>query len=373
MNRRIHLIVSVCGVTAAMLGQHLCAQEASPLDAAEKTNSSVSTISVFHVPKTNTPNGYTGPTGIDSQGTVIGHYIYYTDDIGTSGGFYRLADGTIKTLAPPGRDCHSAGVCFDETPTAINASGTMTGSYLSGPYPSFSGFLRSSEGVYNVFDAPTSFETLPMAINAAGEVTGGYQSLGSSGVGVVYGAFLRDTEGNFTTFTMPGAVSAMTGTSINSRGYIAGQYSSGAYIHGFFRDPDGKLTAIEPPGFGYYVTPVAIDDTGRIWGSFSDDITGYDHGFLRDPQGIYTVIDVPGADYTEITAANNNGTVTGYYASVTEAGGFYRTVDGTITTFVPPNAPADQTIPTAINQQGFITGHFPGNNDDWYGFVLTPR
>jgi hypothetical protein len=72
--------------------------------------------------------------------------------------------------------------------------------------------------------------------------------------------------------------------------------------------------------------------------------------------GQFTSFTVPGAKNTVATAINASGIVTGFYSSTAHKdGGFVRTPDGTITTFSAPGLKS--TTPTAINSAGAITGY----------------
>jgi hypothetical protein len=78
----------------------------------------------------------------------------------------------------------------------------------------------------------------------------------------------------------------------------------------------------------------------------------------------FVTVDVPGASNTVITAINANGDVTGYYYgpnNITHVG-FVRTADGTITTFGPPaNTIFTDINPYAINASGVTTGSISSN------------
>ena len=83
-----------------------------------------------------------------------------------------------------------------------------------------------------------------------------------------------------------------------------------------------------------------ITQAGEITGYFCDSIGC--HGFLRAAKGAITTIDAtPTSNYTNATAINPGGMITGYWGDAGMFGPtncFLRAADGTITTFNPPGA-----------------------------------
>src|SRR5207248_1784333 len=138
------------------------------------------------------------------------------------------------------------------------------------------GYVRSSQGVITVFDAPgagtgpgqgTFPYNSPQLINPNGASTGFY----TDSVGALHG-FVRDDNGVITTFDAPGA------------GTAAGQGTQSFAI-----SPEGEI-----PGFYF-------DGTGAV------------HGFLRDKRGVITTFDLPGGGFGPWGAIAPNGAVTGFY------------------------------------------------------------
>ena len=82
--------------------------------------------------------------------------------------------------------------------------------------------------------------TFPISINGAGVIAGYYLRIG------VPQAFVRDTAGTITEFSVPGSTGFTEPSSINAAGAITGSYLGGSLssygIHGFVRDP-ASLTA----------------------------------------------------------------------------------------------------------------------------------
>ena len=88
--------------------------------------------------------------------------------------------------------------------------------------------------------------------------------------------------------------------------------------------------------------------------------------------GNFVVFNAPGASETVPTAINNAGTVTGYYYDSAGQHSFVRTADGNIITFDPPGTGLG-SYATGINQAGVITGEFENaNGTDTHGFVRAP-
>jgi hypothetical protein len=88
-----------------------------------------------------------------------------------------------------------------------------------------------------------------------------------------------------------------------------------------------------------------------------------------------TTFDVPNSNFTEPTAINPSGAITGSYGDLVGRHGFVRKKDGTLTTFdaPPPYQPGVGqqvwTGPTSINAAGEITGFVYPVTDQYWGFI----
>jgi hypothetical protein len=108
--------------------------------------------------------------------------------------------------------------------------------------------LASAQG-FTVFDPPNSSNTYALSINAGGDVTGSFQD--ASQFNNIRG-FIRDRNGNVTTFDCPNPTNAV-GTqpqSINAGGDVAGVCSHANQSNnssGFVRDRQGNFTFFDPP------------------------------------------------------------------------------------------------------------------------------
>jgi hypothetical protein len=359
MKKRIWFSMAVfaLGLMFAQASQLGVAEEVSRSGTDGKTPLTAGTIVVFDIPEAScSAQTYVcaTPTGVDSQGTVVG---YYAEADFINHAFYRLADGTITVFDEPEADC--AGANFTCTrASAVNAAGTVAGWYFNGS--TYKGFLRDAAGDFSAFEAPNAMATVPLAISSKGAVTGYYLDTSNSGHG-----FLLDTSGNLTTFVAPGRPYP---SAVNSLGEVVGTYlDADSNLQGFLLGEGGGITLLNPAGY-QHVTPVAIDDGGRIVGHYLDGNQNKSYSFIRDTTGNYTTFGVPGSTVTYATALDSKGTIIGQYTDAQGSWkGFYRLRDGTIGLFDP--AGSTDTYPTGIGPQGEITGYFTDSDYFVHDFV----
>ena len=269
-------------------------------------------------------------------------------------------------------------------PNSINASGTVTGYYFHPRklgIPPVHGFLRDRDGTFTTFSVPGATEselgTLPLSINQAGAVTGVFETGDRRALNVERRGFLRHPDGTVIAFDVPGSKGSDIGTSpvsINDAGEIAGVYENidmNFRRHGFLRAPDGTITSFDGPTM-FDTVPADINRAGTITGWWNDT---FFHGFLRSRDGTFTTFDVPPSSdvpnpiRTFPTSINSAGAVTGNYLNETEfiRHGFVRAPDGTFTTFTVPGAV--DTFPNSINSAGTIVGSYDDVNLQDHGFV----
>jgi hypothetical protein len=250
-------------------------------------------------------------------------------------------------------------------PTSINNQGEIVGYWQEGF--TLRGFVRAAGGTITAFDVPGPLvSTLPQSINDAGAITGYFQGPANPGLGSV--GFVRDPEGNFTSFAPPGGISTQP-RSINAGGAITGYYNeSNLVVHGFVREPNGTITAFDPPG-STSTHAVSINANGAIAGYFQD--ANGTHGFLRRAGGAIVSFDPPGSTGTYAVAINDAAVITGTYT--TPSGrtlGFVRQRNGTLVTF---DAPASTFVgPNSINDEGAITGTYFDTSSS-HAFVRSPE
>jgi hypothetical protein len=236
----------------------------------------------FDVPGTTT----TVANGINRSGAVVG---FFPDDTGFHG-FLRDPSGVFTTLT-------GMSEAF-----GINDHGWIVG---IGP----GGNVRSPAGQMTTVTVPgPTDETTPTGINNHLDIVGWFFD---TNTGAIRG-FVRSAAGTYTTFDAPGAVngSGKFGTQpqgINDAGAISGWYDNGGPYHqsGFLRNANGTFSTFDIPG-ALRTLPGGISNTGVIVGlvNISD---GTAHGFRRSAAGSFKIFDVPGADGTEAKGVSGAG------------------------------------------------------------------
>jgi len=141
------------------------------------------------------------------------------------------------------------------------------------------GFLRSPNGTYIIFSLPAGTIHASVHMNDAGQIAGSY-----AGSNYIYYAFLRDTNGSFTPFSVSGAPTTVS--DINQGGFIVGGYGARNSLHrGFLRRPDGTIVSLEYPGANFISSTTlaaCINQSGTIAGKYqintsTEPVT---HGFV---------------------------------------------------------------------------------------------
>jgi hypothetical protein len=300
------------------------------------------------------------PYSINEKGEIAGYYILHLGTQGDSAphGFVRAADGTITTFDVP--ESFFQGMFLGTLAFSINAAGAITGFYYKPQSQISHGFVRDPEGNFTTFDPPGSISTIPQSINAGGDVTGYYNEANL----VVHG-FVRLDNGTVISFDPPESV-ATKAVSINAKGAITGYYQdANMRVHGFLRRHGGTIVSFDPPE-SMGTTVAGINNAGAITGSYTV-ANGRTFGFVRDPQGRFRSFD-PGVN-TFPDSINNEGAVTGSYTDANGRHGFVRAPGGSITLIDPlPVSGLDggcrnpgglllpSASPTSINDDGVITG-----------------
>jgi hypothetical protein len=292
--------------------------------------------------------------------------------------------GTFKTFDAPGADT-TAGDFNGTTPTSINDSGAITGTY-SDTNGFGHGFVRSPDGKFTSFDVPGAggYGSGPQAINFEGAVVGYYTDSNFA-----FHAFLRRPNGKFTTWVDPDECTGngsdgcygSGASNINAFGTIAAGYNDKNLVHhGLVRTRAGKLIAYDVPGAQATGCPgcnSGLNQWGAIAGIYSD-ANGVNHGYLRSSDGEFTTFDAPGAG-TDLdegtgcpsdcpTSLNDFGAVTGTYIDTNFVfHGYLRSPTGNIVTVDP--ADSIFTLSSGINDFGAVTGYYADANYVYHGFV----
>jgi uncharacterized membrane protein len=260
----------------------------------------------------------------------------------------------------------------ETVPTSINERGEIAGYYTVGTLVPH-GFVRAADGTITSFDAPAGpggfLQTFAYSINDAGAITGS-AAFADTTIGMLRPrGYVRDPEGNFTTFDPPGSINTQA-HSINDGGAIAGYYNeANLVIHGFVRGPNGKITSFDPPD-STSTKAVSINATGTVAGYYQVANMSV-HGFVRRAGGTIVSFDPPESTGTIVTAINNAGAITGYYTLANgRALGFVRRAGGTIVSFDAPGSTGG-TFPTSINDEGAIPGSY--FSEFGHGFIRSPE
>lgn len=208
------------------------------------------------------------PTGINDAGTLVGWQL------DSPGRAFVVTGGVAKEIKAPG--------AFDIRATAIDAKGTIVGSYRSGGSGPSTRAFALRDGSFDdlgALDGTSPYGTYASAIGSSGEV------VGASGIGARSSHAFRWSRAHLTDLgTLGGSFSAATG--INHRGEIVGYSTtarderSRAFVYS-----DGSMRDLgTPPGDSY---AAAINATGEIVGQRTNDEGRHvafvlSHGTLRD-------------------------------------------------------------------------------------------
>jgi len=301
--------------------------------------------------------------------------------------------GQLTTAAPP-QEAQGKFISFDAPGSctiatfpgctaalAINPLGEILG-YSVDANGAPHGFLRESNGAFTSFDVPgAQFYTLVQqfvgppgtSLNVEGDATGGYFDAN----GLPHG-FVRDRHGAITTFDAPGAVNGTIPFSISALGEITGFFYDAKFFgHGFIREANGHITEFDAPGAGSVTTacflgltyPQGINALGQITGQYYDPQCNV-HGFLRDRNGAFTVIDVPNSADTFPTAINDLGEITGNVVGAAAGNAFVRDWFGRYTVVEVPGV--RDFGPLDINLFGVVVGSYLDANLVSHSFLWIP-
>ena len=298
--------------------------------------------------------------------------------------------GTIITFDAPG-----AGTGYFQGTFAfsINPEGAIAGTYQdSGGV--FHGYLRAADGtIIESHQAACSTGAPGVSINPEAEIIGFCADANNVSHG-----FVRTRDGRITWFDAPGAgtgpgqgtlASYLSG--INQAETITGSYSDASNVrHDYVRTRDGRITSFDAQGAGtgpsqgtlggLFDTGGSINPEGAIAGHYLDASYMY-HGFFRALDGRITTFDAPGVGTgpyqgTTVNGLNPADTIAGYTVDANNVyHGFLRTRHGSITMFDVPGAGTDPyqgTQAVSINPAGAIVGYTIDENYVYHGFVRAP-
>ena len=250
-------------------------------------------------------------SGINDAGVTVG----YDDTSGPNLSFIRSSSGVFTRLNVGGSSFTYAG--------GINNANQVVGIY------NISGFTHSflwQGGVYTNFDVPGAIRTYARGINDSGTIVGDWRD-----ASFVSHAFLRTSNGAFTTFDIAPNLTAFNLLGINNLGQTVGAFSadpSQQIFTPFLRAADGALTTFATPGFDHVVAN-GINDLGQITGFIQNNASGEEHGFVRQSNGILTYLDSDPLTYYQTIGndINNRGVIVGEVDDITnfDAHGFIAT------------------------------------------------
>ena len=249
--------------------------------------------------------------GINDRGDVVG--------IGDGGSFvYDSKKGEFTDVTP------ATGHAFTNV-LGITDSGVMVGSVNNLDQTTTSGFIRSKDGTYSVFDHPDAVSaTNPRGVNNNGLVTGYRDDLNVVAVGFIYDPM----SGTFTDLNPTSFFTIAQG--INSKGEVVGSSNfDGAndpcpglgnpfLRYGWLRATDGTVTYFEVNGS--HTSARGINDEGSIVGFFIDPDDGIFKGYKTRLDGSQCqsvtvgpsdILYVPGSGANFVQGISNSGVISG--------------------------------------------------------------
>jgi hypothetical protein len=145
--------------------------------------------------------------------------------------------------------------------------------------------------------------------------------------------------------------------------------------HAFVRDPDGNFTTFDAPDESFIPVVESINNNGDIAGYLLDQTGNPAHGFVRSARGTFTTFDAPGSG-TMADTINLKGETAGIFYSVNgKSLSFIRKRNGKIVTFHVPNSKG-YTVTESINASGAVAGttylRVAKNSFRIFGFIRTP-
>jgi hypothetical protein len=334
------------------------------------------TLTTFDDPNAYTSGGLgTEPTGINLWGAVTG---IMADKGGRLRGFVRSPSGQFVDFDAPAADPIVGCTC----PVAINDSGIIAGWAVDGNYV-YHGFLRYPDGANVTIDAPgATYGTKVQSINDLGVITGTWIDSQE----VTHG-FVQTLDGRFASFDAPSAGGDGPdgeGTfplSINDFGVIAGFVTDSKGLnHGFLRNPGGNFKTFDvPDAIGNLLYNAFVNDRGVVAGSWISEHSDacncdIEAGYQRARNGKFAVSQGPYGPLqnVQVYGLNVEGTAVGWYGDTNDyAHAFVRSTDGNLVEIKV--ASELESVGSAINAQGVVTGFWIDSTGAYHGFLWSPN
>ncbi len=289
------------------------------------------------------------PNAMNDEGSIVGDYV----DATGNRGFLRTPDGTVTSIDEPNTQCGTA-------VAGITHEGAIVGYGGDSNCLSY-GFIRESDGTFTTFSVPGAILTRLSATNSKGVIIGEYSVDGQSSA-----AYVRALDGTFQTFAVHGAIETAP-IGINKKGEILGYFLDENIVeHGFVRNVRGKITKFDVPDAGA-TYPAAINDSGEICGSYFDYHEGVVDTFRRHVDGTFETISLSGN--TAAKAINDDGTATGYSTNNGSPFGFIWKSDGTVKILEPKDSLG--VWPAVIDGKGAISGFIENEDQAYQAFLRT--
>jgi len=302
--------------------------------------------------------------GMNGKGQVTG--CYEDTRTGATHGFLVQPDGAFISFdVPVVRTKNSHELPEMTCATGISADGVITGWYAMGM--TGGAFVRTAQGAITTFNIGRT--TNANAMNAKGWIVGAYFPDWKRPPR----PFLRDPAGATNVFSVPGSVGGAGATTVNRSRAIAGVADVGypSYrAQAFFRSAHGKA-ALFGDAHSASVQVTGMNDAATVVGWFKDaGEMQHTIAFFRTGDGTLTTFTGPnGMTDAEAMSINKAGTIVGEYWNNTSNHGFLRAADGTFTPFDFEGAYS--TVINLINDEGMIAGNYR-NKDGYFGFIGKP-
>jgi hypothetical protein len=269
------------------------------------------------------------PAAVAADGTITGSFQSALS--GNYIGFIRDRVGNYTEFS-----------AFDSAttfPSGINPAGIVAGFYDDPVPPVEHGFVRDSEGNFTSFDgqAPngTAVFTRPAGINSEGSIVGNAGAYTITRNDIEYWGFLRDSTGKMNIINPLQSTDVFV-TGIADDGSVIGYIKGDSWI-GFIRDPQGNYTTFAVPVTNTLATiPIALDPQGSILGGY--EVNNVFQGcFYRLQDGTFGFCNPPGSTNVIAAAISAKGDITGTFADA--AGNYHFFIR------INPDPPATATNP----------------------------